>query len=358
MQKGEAGLVFVSLAQTEPHSGGAVMNVFWVGGNILSSVRRRIKAFFGIPMRVCRIDSAALRNSCVAPWLLLFLAGVSSCIFASPASGKNTRALTLHASTGGKQSLDSAKRLKLATGEYAITTQLNEGGVGPFDPAVYDFHEYWTLWRTADGGYEVEGRREFEAPKYEFHSDSFLVRLTRDWRLESIEEFAKLRWRPDSGPLVCNLGVAELHCTSNAKDPSQLIKLDMALEHPFGFLWPISPFSLTSIANAGERIPGQVFRVQVITIEEPNPANPVVPTVIDGGLRYLGKVDVTTAGRKWKANECELSAALHPKFLILTAPEGFLVDLIVEGPTSRDSIAELKLVRYKQYADFRQPANH
>jgi len=335
------------------------MIVLRLGNDILFRVLRALKRLLGIPIRVCRIGSANIRNSYAAPRLIFFFLAVSSFVFAaSVASAKNSRAATPRASARPERSSSSAETIKLATGEYAVTTRFNEGGVGPFDPAVYDFHEYWTLWRTADGGYEVEGRREFESPKYEFHSNRFSVRLTRDWRLESLEEFAKLRWRPDSGPLVCNVETAELHCTSNAKDPSQLVKVDMALDRPFGFLWPISPFSLTSLANAGEKIPGEVTPVQVITIEQPSQENPVAPVVIEGRLRYLRKVDITTAGRKWNANEFELKAVLQPKFLILTAPEGFLVDLIVEGPASASPVAEMKLVRYKQYADFSPPADH
>jgi len=338
---------------------GCYMMASRLGNDILFRVLRAINRLLGIPIRVCRIESATIGNSYAAPGLICLFLAASSFVFApSFASAKNSRTATPRASAGPELFSSRAERIKLATGEYAVTTRFNEGGVGPFDPAVYDFHEYWTLWRTADGGYEVEGRREFESPKYEFHSNRFSVRLTRDWRLESLEEFAKLRWRPDSGPLVCNLQTAELHCTSNAKDPSQLIKVDMALDRPFGFLWPISPFSLTSLANAGEKIPEEVTPVQVITIEQPSPQNPVAPMVIEGRLRFIGKVDVTTAGRKWRANEFELKAVLHPKFLILTAPDGFLVDLIVEGPASASPVAEMKLVRYKQYADFSPPANH
>jgi len=332
------------------------MNVLLFLTGILLRVRRAMRCLLDIGTRLCRIDSAAVCDSYVAPGLILFfLAAASFVLVGSLASGKSNRTQTQQASVGASK---SALKLKLAEGEYAVTTQYNQGGVGPFDPEVYDFHEYWTLWRTADGGYEVEGRREFESPKYEFHSNRFSVRLTRDWRLESLAEFAKLRWRADSGPLVCNVETTELHCTSNAKDPSQLVKVDMTLDHPFGFLWPISPFSLASIANAGERIPRKMTPVQVITIEEPSPANPVDPIVINGDLRYLRRVDVTAAGRKWRANEFELKAVLHPKFLILTAPEGFLVDLIVEGHVPGIPVAEMKLVRYKQYADFSPPLNH
>jgi hypothetical protein len=247
---------------------------------------------------------------------------------------------------------NAAYRAKLAEGEYAVTARSNEGGVGPFDPQVFDFRESWTLWRPKSGGYEADGAREFSSPKDEFHRDRFWLRLTRDWRLQTIKEFAKLRWRSDSGPLVCDLEVAVLHCTSNAKDASQSIKLDLTMAHPYGFLWPISAFSLASIARAEEKRLHEVMPVQVITVEEPSFADPVFPLVIDGRLQYLGKADVTLAGRKWKADKFELEVPLHPKFVILTAREGFLLDLIVEDPTADTPLAEMKLVRYQQFANF------
>ena len=242
------------------------------------------------------------------------------------------------------------QRTKLAEGEYAVFARVPEGGVGPFDPQVFDFHETWTLWRAGDGGYEVDGIREFESPKDEFHHDRFWVRLTRDWRLETIREFANLRWRPDSGPLVCDFKIGALHCTSGAKDPRQLVKLDLKLHRPFGFLWPISAFSLASLARAEEKRLREVMPVQVITIEERSPADPVAAMILDGQMRYFGKVDVTLAGHKWKADQFELKAPLHPKFEILTAPEGFLLNLSVASPAGGS--AEMKLVRYQQFADF------
>ena len=247
---------------------------------------------------------------------------------------------------------NDASRTKLAEGEYAVSARFKEGGVGPFDPQVFDFHESWTLWRAKDGGYEADGVREFSSPKDEFHQDRFWLRLTRDWRLETVKEFAKLRWRSDSGPLVCDLEVIALHCSSNAKDPSQSIKLDLTMAHPYGFLWPISAFSLASIARAEEKRLHEVMPVQVITVEEPSVADPVFPLVIDGRLLYFGKMDVTLAGRKWKADKFELEVPLHPKFLILTARAGFLLDLMVEDPSAESPAAEMKLVRYQQFADF------
>lgn len=52
--------------------------------------------------------------------------------------------------------------MKIADGEYGLIEQSNFGAIGPFGEEVYDFHETWTIWRTAGGAYEVEGRRKFD----------------------------------------------------------------------------------------------------------------------------------------------------------------------------------------------------
>jgi hypothetical protein len=251
---------------------------------------------------------------------------------------------------GARSRRQAEQGTKLAAGEYAIVTRMNEGGVGPFNPMIYDFRESWTLRTGENGGFEVAGEREYESPRYEPRRERFDVRLARDWRLEKIVEYAKLRWRPDSGPLVCDFQVAALHCTSNAKKPADAVILDLTFERPFGFLWPISAFSLASIAKAVERTPGEVTPVQLITIEEPGPSKPIYPLVLDGRVRYLGTVAAEVAGKKWKANQYELEAPFHPIFRILTAPEGFLLDLAVVGPPGKGPNAEMKLVRYQQFA--------
>jgi hypothetical protein len=215
---------------------------------------------------------------------------------------------------------------------------------------VYDFRESWTLWGLPDGGYEVDGERAYESPKYEPRRERFRVDLTRDWGLVRIVDNARLRWRPDSGPLVCDFEIAALHCASNPKDPGQAVKLDLTFDHPFGFLWPISAFSLASIAKAVERTPGEATPVQVITVEEPGPSNPIYPLVLTGNLQYLGTAETELAGRKWEANEFDLEVPFHPKFRLLTAPEGFLLDLMVPGPPGEGPTAEMKLTRYHQFA--------
>ena len=77
--------------------------------------------------------------------------------------------------TGGPLPEQAAERTKIAEGEYAIYERHNSGAVGPFQEEVYNFHESWTLWRTENGLYQVEGVRTFESPKDETHSNRFMV---------------------------------------------------------------------------------------------------------------------------------------------------------------------------------------
>jgi hypothetical protein len=58
----------------------------------------------------------------------------------------------------------AAAQTKIAEGEYAIQERESSGAVGPFQEEVYNFRESWTLWRTGQGEYEVEGVQSFESP--------------------------------------------------------------------------------------------------------------------------------------------------------------------------------------------------
>src|SRR6202162_5639169 len=118
-----------------------------------------------------------------------------------------------------------AERIKLAEGEFAVYQRESGGAVGPFDTAVFNFHESWTLWRTGDSGYQVQGERRFESPKDVPYGNRFEVLLSQELRVTSVKEFARLRWRLDSGPLTCDFSTHELHCSSNAKDPQQAVEV-------------------------------------------------------------------------------------------------------------------------------------
>jgi hypothetical protein len=63
-------------------------------------------------------------------------------------------------------------RVKIAQGEYVVSTD-GDLGIGPMDTEVFHFHESWTLWRSLDGNYEVDGERNFESPRGTPHKDKF-----------------------------------------------------------------------------------------------------------------------------------------------------------------------------------------
>jgi hypothetical protein len=241
---------------------------------------------------------------------------------------------------------------KIAEGEYATYEQANSGAFGPFGEEVNDFHESWTLWRTEKGQYRVEGERKFESPRYSAHTNRFLVELSRDLTVLRMTEFAHLKWRRDSGPLTCEFLVKELHCSSAARDPRKSIDLRISMEDPFGFLWPISPFSLSSLTRQSERDTARGTQVQLLSIEQPSAALPVHPMILSGQQQYLGDENIEVAEQKWHAHKFSLKVALHPQFLIWTSSRGLLLALAIEHPHPNWPQEEMKLVRFKKWADF------
>lgn len=243
-------------------------------------------------------------------------------------------------------------RTKIAEGEYAIYEQANSGAYGPFEEEVYDFHETWTLWRVPKGRYEVEGERRFESPRDILHADRFLVQLSRDLTVIRLTEFARLRWRRDSGPLTCEFLLNELHCSSGAADPKQLIELRIPMERPFGLLWPISAFSLSGLTREAERDRSHGTRIQLISIEQPSPEDPVKPMVLDGELLYLGEEKLEAANQEWSAFKFSFKVPLHPQFLIWTSSKGLLLALAVEHSHKNWPEEGMKLMRLRRWADF------
>jgi hypothetical protein len=243
-------------------------------------------------------------------------------------------------------------RTKIADGEYAVVEQADFGAVGPFGEEVYDFHETWTIWRTETGVYEVEGNRRFESPKGTPHDNPFLVRLSRDLTVIDMTEFAKLQWRPDSGPLSCEFLPNELHCSSGGSEPAKRIELHVPMRPPFGLLWPVSAFSMSGIARQAERDPGHVTEVQLARIEQPNSENPIEVTALSGQLRYLGRDDIALAGTPWRAYKFSLKPALQPESLIWVSQNGLLLSLAVEHPHKDWSQEGIRLVSFHKWADF------
>lgn len=246
---------------------------------------------------------------------------------------------------------ENLQRVRVAAGEYQVLQGANDGGIGAYAPSVYNFRESWTLWRLADGSFEAEGEREYESPRDESHYNQFSVHLSPDFRTVGVKEFRKLRWKPDSGPLSCEFQPAEMICTSSAKDPSQSVNLNVPMKDAYGFLWPISAFSLSNITRRAAKIRDKLTPVQLVTVEEPNPQNPVFVSILDGNLKYVAEDELTLAGKKWLADKFELKVPLHPAFIIWTSPEGLLLRFAPESKNMQ-ATEGLELVHFQQEANF------
>lgn len=254
------------------------------------------------------------------------------------------------ASAAGKQ--DKKQKELVARGEYQVLEDSNDGGIGTYAPSVFDFHESWELWRLPDGTLEADGQRQYESPRYEHHSNRFSVHLTSDFRTLGLIEFRKLLWRPDSGPLTCEFQSTQLLCTSGATDPSQAINLDMPMKDAYGFLWPISAFSLSNITRGVDKAPGKLTPVRLVTVEELSLENPVFISALDGHVTYLGQEDITLIGRTWRADKFELKVPLHPAFTIWTSSEGMLLRFVPESKAQTQPESGLMLVHFEQQSSF------
>jgi len=171
------------------------------------------------------------------------------------------------------------RRIQVAEGEYKALT---ENGIGPSDPAVYGFSESWTLWRLQDGSFEVNGTRSYRSPSDEPHSNQFFVHLSRGFQVLGLKEFRKLRWRSDSGPLSCDFLPVKIACTSNARESSQSVKLDVPVQNPAGLMWPISAFSLSSITRSASHDQKTMTPVELVTLEETGRADPIFTLILSG----------------------------------------------------------------------------
>lgn len=257
------------------------------------------------------------------------------------------------ASQQGKAGLsdEGTGRKKVASGEYLVYEEASEGAVGPLGEKVYDFHESWTLWQTGKGEYEVEGDRRFNTSADLLRSFRFVVRLSRDFTVLRVTEFATLKWISDSGPLTCEFLPKELHCSPGGKNPRPSTDWHISVEHPYGLLWPISPFSLGSVARESERDLARPTQASLIEIEQPSADNPISPAILTGELRYLGIESIEEAGQNWQAYKFSLKVPLHPKFLIWTSSKGLLLALAVEHSHPNWPKEGIKLVRFEKSAD-------
>ena len=243
-------------------------------------------------------------------------------------------------------------RTKLAEGEYVIYEKSNDGAVGPFGEQIYNFDETWTLWRNHDETYRVEGIRKYDSSDKESHSIRFAADLSRDLTMMRAQEFTRLKWVTDSGPLTCEFLPSELHCSSGASNPKNALELRTHLDNPYGLLWPISPFSLSGITRQIERNRQHPSAVDLISIEQPSPSNPVQPTVRSGQIYYLGEEDLKTANRNWRAFKFSLKVPLRPEYLIWTSSKGLALAVAIKHPHKNWQQEGMRLIRYQSWNGF------
>jgi pimeloyl-ACP methyl ester carboxylesterase len=81
------------------------------------------------------------------------------------------------------------------------------------------------------------------------------------------------------------------------------------MDRPYGFLWPLSAFSLASLTRAAPKEIGQQAVVQVVQLDEVNDALPVLTIRSDGLIRSLGPSEspLDLLGKKYRANGYELT---------------------------------------------------
>jgi hypothetical protein len=246
----------------------------------------------------------------------------------------------------------ASERTKIAEGEYAIYEEGNGGAVGPFGEEVYDFHESWTLWKTPQGRFEIEGERKFRSPGDVEHKNRFSGELSRDLTAIRMTEFAPLKWRPDSGPVSCEFLPKELHCFSEARDPKKSADLRVPLDRPFAVFLPIAPFSLSGLTREAERDSTHVTPVQLVSIEQPNQNDAVRPMILSGELQYVGQEKIQAAGQEWNAYKFSLKVPFHQRFLIWASTKGILLALAFEHTHANWPKEGIKLMRFKNWADF------
>ncbi len=277
----------------------------------------------GYDVAVCR--EGIMRTACIAVVLALF----SVC---AP-------------SVGAQQ----GDRVKVAEGEYRVSEE-GDLGVGPVETEIFHFRESWTLWRVQNGEYEVEGERTFYSPQDYIRFNRFVARLTRRLELVEVTEFRRLRFRRDSGPLTCELLLRQLRCSSAAKDPANAVDFDGAADRPYGFIWPLSAFSLGSLTRAASPHVGEPVRIQVVQLQELNDVLPVLPIRSDGFLKYLGQSDTPymVSNQSWRPCVYELDTGPTRKMLIWTSPEG----IVLSVERSNWPKGKMELVRFVKFSDF------
>jgi hypothetical protein len=237
--------------------------------------------------------------------------------------------------------------VEIAEGEYSIFKDY--GGVGPVDAEIYNFHENWSISRTEDGNYEVEGTRSFESPKDFPKEITFVIRLSPQLQLIEAREYTSLIWVPRSAPVTCVFFPRQLECSANGKDPRENPDLSLFLDNPYAFSWPLSAFSLATLTLQSDHHPGRSMDVQFVDIEQCSNDVPLMPVTTNGKLRFIGPDKVVVAGKTWDADKFELQTFISPlprKSVLWVSKGGLLLELEAKpeiGPKGR-----LELTRFEQ----------
>jgi hypothetical protein len=238
-------------------------------------------------------------------------------------------------------------RTLVAQGEYRVRME-GDVGAGPIQTQVYHLSETWSLWRTA-AGYDLDGYKTYEFPRGNLHHDRFTAKLSPDLQLVSIKDFAPLVFRPDSGPLSCELRPRLLRCDSGGKDLQQRVSVQLAVDRPYGLVWPLSAFCIASFTRAAST-EGEVVAVQIVQLEEISKRLPVLAVRSNGHVRYLGTSEAMLAvsGKSWHPNVYRLTVPHAGEITIWTSQEGLLLAAqLPDWPK-----ASIELVKYAQFADF------
>jgi hypothetical protein len=236
---------------------------------------------------------------------------------------------------------------RVAGGEFKV---LDKSGIGPFVPPVFDFTESWTLWRLKDGSFEARGERNYRSPANEPHKDPFTMHLSPDFRVLSFRFMGQLQWHPSSGPITCDFLPGKLSCTSSAQDKNDRINLDLPMTDAYGFLWPITTFSLGGITRTAPHNRKTSTPVELVKVDEGS--NPIAITVLTGQLKYLGQEKISIANRSWQAEKFRLHVPMHPPFVLWTSPQGLLLAFGTENKHKTIPDDGLLLTGFEQWQEF------
>jgi len=249
--------------------------------------------------------------------------------------------------TNPRGSQAAPEPVEIAKGTYAIFKEY--GGIGPVDAEIYNFHEEWSISRTVDGNYQVEGTRSFESPKDFVREITFLLRLSPHLQLIEAQEDTSLVWISRSAPLTCAFLPKQLQCSMAGKDPRRNPDLSLSMDKPYAFSWPLSAFSLAALAGQCDHLPGSSMDVQFVDIEQPSNDLPLMPMTTNGTLRFIGRDKVTVAGKNWDADKFELQAFMSslPRKSVLWISKGGLL-LVLEAEREIGPQGRLELTRFEE----------